>query len=88
MVNYISRYIADYATITEPLRALTKKNSRFVWNTAHQEAFDNLKEALKHAPVVSYFDVKKDTVLTVDASPVCILAIQARRAAVQRIHNV
>ena len=79
MVNYSSRYIADYATITEPLRALTKKNSRFIWNTAHQEAFDNLKEALTHAPVMSYFDVKKNTFLTVDASPVGISAILSQK---------
>ena len=79
MANYSSRYIPDYATITEPLRALTKKNAHFVWNKAQQEAFSKLKEALTSAPVMHYFDTKKETLLTVDASPVGISAILSQK---------
>ena len=99
MANYSSCYIPDYATITEPLRALTKNNSRFIWDTAQQQAFDQfvkqlseichlykylkmknekideLKVVLTHAPVMHYFDTKKEIFLTVDASPVGISAL-------------
>ena len=77
MANYSSRYILDYATITEPLRVLTKKNARFVWNDSQQEAFSKLKEALTRAPVMHYS--KKETLLTVDASPVGISAILSQK---------
>ena len=79
MANYSSRYIPDYATITEPLRALTKKDVRFRWTAAQQEAFDQLKIALTHAPVMHYFDTTKETTLTVDASPVGISAILSQK---------
>ena len=78
MANYSSRYIPDYATITEPLRALTRKNAHFVWNNA-QQAFSKLIEDLTSAPVMHYFDTKKETLLTVDASPVGISAILSQK---------
>ena len=33
MANYSSKYIPNFATITAPLRELTKKNAHFSWNT-------------------------------------------------------
>ena len=79
MANYSSRYIPNYATITEPLRVLTKKNARFTWTSSHQTAFDHLKKALTRAPVMSYFDTTKETFITVDASPVGISAILSQQ---------
>ena len=79
MANYSSRYIPDYTTITEPLRAFTKKDVRFRWTAPQQEAFDQLKIALTHAPVMHYFDPTKETTLTVDASPVGISAILSQK---------
>ena len=79
MVNYSSRYIPNYATISELLRVLTKKNARFTWTASHQTAFDQLKRALTRAPVMSYFDTTKDTFITVDASLVGISAILTQK---------
>ena len=59
---------------------LTKKNARFIWNIAHQKAFDKLKEVLTNAPVMHYFNTKKETFLTVDASPVDISAIFSQKS--------
>ena len=42
MANYSSKYIQDYATITAPLRELTKKNAKFKWTYQHQQAFETL----------------------------------------------
>ena len=79
MANYSSRYIPNYATITEPLRVLTKKNARFTWTSSHQTAFDHMKKALTRAPVMSYFDTTKETFITVDASSVGISAILSQQ---------
>ena len=75
MANYSSKYILNYATLTAPLRELTKKNATFKWNELHQIAIEKLKEALSQAPVMGYFEMTEDTFVTVDASPVGISAI-------------
>ena len=72
-------FSSDYATITEPLRALTKKDVRFRWTAAQQEVFDQLDIAFTHVPVMHYFDTTKETTLTVDASPVSISAILSQK---------
>ena len=76
MANYSSKYIQDYATITAPLRELTKKNVKFKWT--YQQAFETLTQALTSAPVMAYFDITKETLVTVDASPVGISAISGQ----------
>ncbi len=43
MANYSSKYIRDFATLTAPLRELTKKDVRFEWTQKHQAAFEKLK---------------------------------------------
>ena len=51
MANYSSKFIKDYATITKPLRELTRKNTRFTWTQQHQAAYDKLKHALLNSPI-------------------------------------
>ena len=77
MANYNCKYIPDYATVTAPLRDLTKKDAHFKWEAVHQHAFEKLKHSLTSVPLMAYFDTQKDTVITVDASPVGISAILA-----------
>ena len=79
MANYSSKYIANFATITTPLRELTKKNTKFEWNEIHQKAFEQLTSALTSAQCMAYFDMQKDTFVTVDASPVGLSAILSQR---------
>ena len=78
MANYNCKYISDYAMVTAPLRHLTKKDAHFKWEAVHQHAFEKLKHSLTSVPVMAYFDTQKDTVITVDASPVGISAILAQ----------
>ena len=80
MANYSSRYIANFATISAPLRELTKKNTKFEWTAVHQQAFDNITRALSSSPCMSYFDPQKETSIIVDASPVGLSAILTQKA--------
>ncbi|KAK3092457.1 hypothetical protein FSP39_003031 [Pinctada imbricata] len=75
MTNYVSRFIENYSTITEPLRKLTQKNVNWTWGTNQQNAFDKLKDSLTSDKVMSYYDPKKHTEVVVDASPVGLGAI-------------
>ncbi|KAK3721659.1 hypothetical protein QZH41_003681 [Actinostola sp. cb2023] len=78
MSNYCSRFIKGYATVTQPLRELTHKDTSWQWTTRHNHSLNQLKEALTNAPVTSYFDPDRDTEINVDASPVGLGAILAQ----------
>ena len=70
MAQYVSRFIPEYATITAPLRNLTKQDVVWKWHEEEQSALDVLKQALTGDQVMTYFDPKKQTEIIVDASPV------------------
>ena len=78
--NYSSKYIRDFATLTAPLRELTRKEFCFDWTPTHQEACNKLKNALSSALCMSYFDKNKQTFVTVDASPIGIPAILSQKS--------
>ena len=80
MANYCSQFIPNFATITEPLRQLTHKGTKFTWDREHEDAYQALKTALTNSPVMSHFDTSKETQILVDASPVGLSAILAQRA--------
>ena len=60
-----------YHQITEisaPLRQLLSKNITWYWKEEQMESFEKLKELVTEAPVLRYYNPKKDIVLTEDAS--------------------
>lgn len=71
----MARFIPHYATISEPLRRLTKKDTNWRWTEEEEAAANKLKEALTGAEVMAYFDPKKETDILVDASPVGLGAV-------------
>ena len=79
MATYSSKYIPNFATITAPLRNLTKKNAKFEWTKTHQNAYDQLTSALSSAKCMAHFSKHKDTFITVDASPVGLSAIPSQK---------
>ena len=70
MANYSCKYIHHFATVTAPLRELTKKDAKFVWTDRQETAFQKIKDALVSTPCMAYFDKSKETFVVVDASPV------------------
>jgi hypothetical protein len=75
LVNFSGRFIENLATISAPLRNLTKKNIPFMWDQEHEQAFLLLKEKISCTEVLAYFDLTKKTQITVDASPVGLGAV-------------
>ena len=75
MTNYCSRFIHSYSTMTQPLRELTKKEQPWQWTDHHQQALQQVKDALVKASTTAYFDPDKETEISVDASPVGLGAI-------------
>ena len=78
--TYCSRFLKNHATITDPLRKLTrnKKDNRtkidMKWTEEEQRALDDLKEAAT-GEILSYFDINYNTFMIVDASPIGLCAI-------------
>ena len=55
MANYYYRSsITDFAKISEPIVAPTRKHARFHWTQEHQQAFDLLKEELARDTVMTH----------------------------------
>lgn len=61
MINYYSKFISNYSTITHPLNELLKDGVKWSWSKEQQRAFNELKEKLLSTPVLIHF---RDTAQT------------------------
>jgi transposase InsO family protein len=69
LANYFHERIIKLATLSEPLKLLKNvKPKDFIWLPIHQQAFENVKQALIQ-DTLGHFSLDKDTELWVDASP-------------------
>ncbi|XP_060585972.1 uncharacterized protein LOC132741735 [Ruditapes philippinarum] len=75
MTSYCSRFIKNYATITDPLRKLTRKNTDWQWAETEQAAFQALQHELSSDTVMRYYNPSKATEIYTDASPCGVSAI-------------
>ena len=79
LAGFNSQFIPEYATTSEPLRDLTKKNVVFRWGEAQRQAFHAITNSISETTLLSYYDPKKETALFTDASPVGVNAILAQK---------
>ena len=68
LVNQLSASTPKIATLLTPLRPLLSTKHEYTWNDDFETAFTNVKKSLTSAPVLSYFDPRKETRLCTDAS--------------------
>ncbi|CAF4889062.1 unnamed protein product, partial [Rotaria socialis] len=75
------RFIKSYATIAEPLIALTRHSDlkSFQWSEACQNSFETLRQRLIEAPIISYPRFDQPFILQLDASDVGLSAILAQK---------
>lgn len=76
LINFVSKWIPNYATATEPLKTLLRnKNGDRTditdhWGPEQQRCFDSLKDTMTNIPSLGYYDVNDRTMVIADASPV------------------
>jgi len=68
MVTYLSKFVPHLADLTAPLRQLLRKGMPWSWTEQHDQAFNNIKQAVASASVLQYFDPSKPVVIQTDAS--------------------
>ena len=69
MAAFLAKFVPQYSTVIAPIRTLLEKDSEFVWDDSfHGVAFRNLKNLLKSAPVLQFFDERAPIVVQTDAS--------------------
>ena len=68
MVNYLSKYIPNMLSITDPLREFLKDNDSWYWEDQQKHAFETIKTVLTCNSVLKFYDSKKPVRISVDAS--------------------
>ena len=68
LATYMGPFIHSFGTLTSPLRELVKDGSIFYWSSAHQDAFDKIKNAISAETALGYYNPTKEIILQADAS--------------------
>jgi len=72
LVNFCAAFISNLATVSEPLRRLTKKGAKFIWEKEQEKALKILKTRLASAETLGIFNLQAKTRVIADASPVAL----------------
>ncbi|KAK7909818.1 hypothetical protein WMY93_014502 [Mugilogobius chulae] len=72
---WYSKFVPNYATVVEPMRALLRKDCAFHWNKTAQTAFDQVKQLIVQSTALVLFDPNKPTIVSTDASDYGIGAV-------------
>ena len=78
MAGFNSQFIPGYASLSAPLRHLTKKGVNFEWGKKEKDSFSAITQAISDSTLLTYFDTRKPTALFTDASPVGVNATLAQ----------
>lgn len=79
MASWYRRFIPQFATLSEPLTRLLKKNQRWEWKGDQTRAFEEIRSHLAAAPTLSCPDFSVPFVLQTDASSVGIGAVLTQK---------
>ncbi len=69
LVQFLSRFIPNLASIAEPIQRLTRAASQWHWGMEESQSFAKIKGIISAKETLAYFDSKKKTELRVDAGP-------------------
>ncbi|XP_036341596.1 uncharacterized protein K02A2.6-like [Rhagoletis pomonella] len=75
MINYLGCFIDSLSAKTKYLRDLLKNDVVWHWDNKQEEEFQNLLKEITNVPVLTYFNPKKQLVMSVDASKYAVGAV-------------
>lgn len=78
LLNYYGKFLPNLAAKTHPLNKLLRKEQKWVWDKACEEAFHWSKTALASSKVLVHYDPSLPVRLAADASAYGIGAVLSR----------
>ncbi|TYK07646.1 DNA/RNA polymerases superfamily protein [Cucumis melo var. makuwa] len=81
LAGYYRRFVENFSRIATPLTQLTRKRAPFVWSKTCEDSFQNLKQKLVTAPILTVPDGSGSFVIYSDASKKglgCVLMQQVK----------
>ncbi len=75
LCGYYRSFVKHFATIASPLTTLLRKNQPFVWGKVQEQSFQQLKNALTTAPILTFPDYNLPFVIYTDASALGVGAV-------------
>ncbi len=88
LTSYYRRFVKNFAAIAQPLHALTRKGTGYVWTEECQHAFEELRSRLTRAPILAYPSFEREFILETDASIRGIGAVLSQQQEDQKLHPV
>ena len=68
MTGYLSKFVPRYASLTKPLRELTRMETRFHWGPTEEKVFQEVKSAITSKDTMTFFNPKLPIIVRVEAS--------------------
>ncbi len=66
-INFYHCFIKNFSKLVKSFTQLTRKDTSFVWNKVCVQAFDDLKKQVSSISVLRHFDLKRQTILEINA---------------------
>ena len=86
--NFYRRFIYGFSSIVALMIATIKKDVKFEWNNACQEAFNLLKQRFTSAPILAHFDYEKKCIVKIDASDNVLAGVLSQYGEDGKLHPV
>jgi hypothetical protein len=58
-INFVRRFISDFARMVKPIHNLLRQDQAFSWNDTTEKDFVDIKNAISSAPVLAKPDFSK-----------------------------
>ena len=68
MVGYLAKFLPHLSKVCEPLTQLDRKDVEWCWLKQHQDVLTKIRELIAAAPVLAYYEVKREVTIQCDAS--------------------
>ena len=78
-INFVRRFVPDFAQIVKPLQQMVKQNEQFKWIEIEKNAFSKIKTAVAHAPSLKSPDFDKYFILYTFASDDSLAAVLTQK---------
>ncbi|KAL3681508.1 hypothetical protein R1sor_024464 [Riccia sorocarpa] len=75
LTGFYRRFVRRFAHIAQPLTSMLGKGKPWRWGTTQDIAFEALKEALLHAPILKWYDPSRPIKVATDASGSAVGAV-------------